>query len=131
MPDVDAVSVCPTSNVPLMVGVPVAAVLAGAGPGTVISSRVNRRLPSLVQIAPGAVQSSVACRTKTTAASEDGWIVNFRRSFRRFTRWALSIVALVTWKECCLRAAKPTSTGSLKRMRKVNGPDPLWLSGTS
>ena len=50
-------SVSPTCAVPLMVGRPVAGVLAAAGPGTVSSDRLESFVPSLVQTASWAAQS--------------------------------------------------------------------------
>ena len=63
------VSVSPTWAVPLMMGAPVAGELAAAGPGTVSSDRLESSVPSLVQTASWAAQSSVMGRTTVTAAS--------------------------------------------------------------
>ena len=80
MAEVSTVSVFPTWTVPLMVGAPVAGVLAAAGPGTVSSDRLESFVPSLVQTAYWAVQSPVTVVLPVTSASESGSTVISHRS---------------------------------------------------
>ena len=70
MPDVSAVSVSPTSAVPLMVGAPVGGLNPRAA--TTSSMRLNSRLPSPVQIASGSSQSRSASIPIVTVSLDSG-----------------------------------------------------------
>ena len=129
MPDVEAVSSSPTCGVPLMVGVPVAAVFlsgSSAGPATVADGLLLscRRFSPRVQIALETWQSRPAGSVIVTSVSESGSTVISHRSWRPSTRRAP-----VTWPPCTVNESsridrKPIPISSLKTTRKRNALAP-------
>ena len=104
---------------------------AGAGPAMVASSRLDRRVPSPVQIAPVASQARSAGSTTATSASESGTIRIPHRSLRRCTRHAAVTRPPVTFSVASRIVTQLTQIASLNAIRNSNGAEPSCAAGTA
>ena len=134
MPEASAVSVSPTCGVPLMVGVPVAAVFdsraSSAGPTTIAADTRDRARPSDVQTAPSASQSAAGAREIHSSSRVSGVTVISHTPLSPSTRAAPVTAPPANVRPCVRMASGVTATASLNAMRKVNGVSPSCRAGT-
>ena len=130
MPDVEAVSSSPTFGVPLIAGVPVAAVFLSGGPNTMAAAPLDRALPSDVQTAPSAAQSSVGARAIDSSSRLSGVTAIAHTPISPSTRAAPVTAPPVTVRTRVRMASAVTATASLNTMRKVNAVSPSCATGS-